>query len=574
MEVRARKAALSEGQRRLRLFEEEEEGLLQKFRRKPRRRRRSSEEEIHCRQLQRLADEGAALDSLAEEQMRSLRQSAEVLQKSIELDQGPVEEIEAWRQLVGLQELQAVTAALSRHLEVSTVNSSERAAARAYCQEMQGKLENLRAEEEEAQRLRLRQRPRRDKASSDTAVDGAVAASKAREALEEAAKVVAAAQGESAAAGLVEARGKLRVFQEEIAGSAALLAEEVLPRPALSESIVAPIVEKAPTASPTEVRARQLAQALEDVETRAQWASLQGSDLVKELEEIFQSSSTQGGQLPVDEVAAAVDRWRRHLATAQPEASLPGQDESEDLEAALGPERWQQATRALEGLGKAAEEVVKSHLESGETAREALLATWRKQMESTAELEEQQLLKDQAAMRARAAARKRERKKRLEEAAQQQQQLRVDRWTAQPAKPETQQHEVKKARVAAEAVARSLLRHAEQDAEEQVQICLRRVAERGERLASRSFRSESSFSTMRSRSLSRSPTKGRRHGASELLNTPDASWAWRAPESPLSVTLRLQHPLQVLDQGEREGDGPRPPSVERLEKPLPHVDLF
>ncbi|CAJ1379288.1 unnamed protein product, partial [Effrenium voratum] len=166
-------AALAEARRRLVTLEEETD------RQRVGLRKRGRAEEAQRRKLQQLAANAAEFQEIATEHCQGLKEQQNNLSEAMEKDLDPMEEIEAWRQQVGLEELQAAASRMSEQLATieeeedleaselpADVSSPKRwlsntntdtAAAKQQCQVMQARLLEMR-EDEERERLLLRRR--------------------------------------------------------------------------------------------------------------------------------------------------------------------------------------------------------------------------------------------------------------------------------------------------------------------------------------------------------------------------------------------------------------------------------
>eukprot|EP00439_Symbiodinium_sp_Y106_P021398 s3747_g2.t1 len=170
-EARRRLAQLSEDAERQRL------GLRA-------RRRRGKAEEAVKEELEQIAASGAEFGALAVEHCEGLQDQEKSLSEVMQRDSEAMDEIEAWRQLVGLEELQAAASKMSERLQDEATGktvadltglspsrlkrqgtkgdfSTDTSAAKQQCEEMKARLQELREEEEERQRLLLQRRQRR-----------------------------------------------------------------------------------------------------------------------------------------------------------------------------------------------------------------------------------------------------------------------------------------------------------------------------------------------------------------------------------------------------------------------------
>eukprot|EP00435_Cladocopium_sp_Y103_P046389 s784_g13.t1 len=175
--------ALAEAQRRLEMLDEESQrqrlGLQ---------RRRKVAEQAGRQELEKLVEGGTEFEHLAAEHREGLNHQQNNIKEVMASDLEPLEEIESWRQMVGLEELQAAAGKMSEQLatieeaegEEMAVESPEkrqkrrldgpvgvsvedRSAAKHQCEEMQVRLQEMRQDEEERQRLLMQRRQRKVK---------------------------------------------------------------------------------------------------------------------------------------------------------------------------------------------------------------------------------------------------------------------------------------------------------------------------------------------------------------------------------------------------------------------------
>ncbi|CAE7905781.1 unnamed protein product, partial [Symbiodinium microadriaticum] len=191
-EARRRLAQLSEDAERQRL------GLRA-------RRRRGKAEEAVKEELEQIAASGAEFGALAVEHCEGLQDQEKSLSEVMQKDSEAMDEIEAWRQLVGLEELQAAASKMSERLQDEATGktvadltglgpsqsrlkrqgtkgdfSTDTSAAKQQCEEMKARLLELREEEEERQRLLLQRRQRRKRQEPPEDAEEAALESEAR----------------------------------------------------------------------------------------------------------------------------------------------------------------------------------------------------------------------------------------------------------------------------------------------------------------------------------------------------------------------------------------------------------
>ncbi|CAE8586556.1 unnamed protein product [Polarella glacialis] len=304
-----RAAALAEARRRLTVIDEDAEkqrlGL---------RRRRRLQDNAELQSLAQIAESGTKLEAVAVQHAEGLREQQDALDKALQADGDALEELEAWRELMGLEELQSVTAKLAnRFAVVEAPDASDVAAAKKQCEEMQSRLADLKGEEEESQRLRL-QRRRRPRIYQEVDAERTRALlMQANERLSAAASAIGDASGASNSA--EELERQLKGLREEVLVSFQE-AEEAADETEKKE-------EDEVRASPLPNDQRpplkeQLSVALAAAEEQVDWVSRTGGELLSELEAIFKEGKGGTAAETLEEaVSSAVDKWRRNFETAE-----------------------------------------------------------------------------------------------------------------------------------------------------------------------------------------------------------------------------------------------------------------
>ncbi|CAE7531923.1 unnamed protein product, partial [Symbiodinium sp. CCMP2456] len=195
-------AEMAEARRRLAQLSEDAE--RQRLGLRARRRRGKAEEAVKD-ELEQIAASGAEFGALAVEHCEGLQDQEKSLSEVMQKDSEAMDEIEAWRQLVGLEELQAAASKMSERLQDEATGktvgdltglspspsrlkrqgtkgdfSTDTSAAKQQCEEMKARLLELREEEEERQRLLLQRRQRRKREEPPEDAEEAALESEAR----------------------------------------------------------------------------------------------------------------------------------------------------------------------------------------------------------------------------------------------------------------------------------------------------------------------------------------------------------------------------------------------------------
>ncbi|CAE8659495.1 unnamed protein product [Polarella glacialis] len=294
-----RAAALAEARRRLTVIDEDAEkqrlGL---------RRRRRLQDNAELQSLAQIAESGTKLEAVAVQHAEGLREQQDALDKALQADGDALEELEAWRELMGLEELQSVTAKLAnRFAVVEAPDASDVAAAKKQCEEMQSRLADLKGEEEESQRLRL-QRRRRPRIYQEVDAERTRALlMQANERLSAAASAIGDASGASNSA--EELERQLKGLREEVLVSFQE-AEEAADETEKKE-------EDEVRASPLPNDQRpplkeQLSVALAAAEEQVDWVSRTGGELLSELEAMSSENTSAATILGMKRVLTAHER--------------------------------------------------------------------------------------------------------------------------------------------------------------------------------------------------------------------------------------------------------------------------
>lgn len=524
-EARRRLAQLSEDAERQRL------GLRA-------RRRRGKAEEAVKEELEQIAASGAEFGALAVEHCEGLQDQEKSLSEVMQKDSEAMDEIEAWRQLVGLEELQAAASKMSERLQDEATGktvadltglgpsqsrlkrqgtkgdfSTDTSAAKQQCEEMKARLLELREEEEERQRLLLQRRQRRKRQEPPEDAEEAALESEARsrELLLKAHECLV--DGGQKAEEVQELRQKLRELRAE--GSEEAVSKEEPP-----EAVQLP--EPEPAKPPKEPPKEELLAALAASEQRTDWVSSMAADLLSQLEVVFEDRNQKGVHLG-SAVAAVVDRWRGQLSK---ETAV------EFEEAASG------SMECLNRLGVAAQQAMAQQVVTGEE-RDFLLGSWRSQLVGAAQETEKQSSNEQEEIRARASARRRERQEKRAKATSETQK-RQSRWRvvkeASKSFKTPAAAEVKRYRSEGESLVRSFYRNAEEEEEQQAVRMLRRLEERRSRAQSRSRPSTAAPSAETS-PLDSPLRRG--------LARSNSNWAW-SPQRRLEPTVATQQDLMMM----------------------------
>ncbi|CAE7811872.1 unnamed protein product [Symbiodinium sp. CCMP2592] len=530
-EARRRLAQLSEDAERQRL------GLRA-------RRRRGKAEEAVKEELEQIAASGAEFGALAVEHCEGLQDQEKSLSEVMQKDSEAMDEIEAWRQLVGLEELQAAASKMSKRLQDEATGktvadltglspsrlkrqgtkgdfSTDTSAAKQQCEEMKARLQELREEEEERQRLLLqrRQRRKRQEPPEDAEEAALEAEARSRELLLKAHECLV--DGGQKTEDVQDLRQKLRELRAE--GY-----EEAVSKEEPAEAVQPP--EPEPAKPPKEPPKEELLAALAASEQRTDWVSSMAANLLSQLEVVFEDRDQQGVHLG-NAVAAVVDRWR---------GQLPKETAAELEEAASG------SMECLNRLGDAAQQAMAQQVVTGEE-RDFLLGSWRSQLVGAAQETEKQSSNEQEEIRARASARRRERQEKRAKATSETQK-RQSRWRAVKEASKSFKTpaaaEVRRYRSEGESLVRSFYRNAEEEEEQQARRMLRRLEERRSRAQSRSRPSTAAPSAETSpldsplrRGLARSNSNWAWSPSEPALTTQDST-APSAEKSPLDSPLR------------------------------------
>lgn len=435
--------------------------------------------------MERLLAEHLSLEALAEEHAAALERSKEGLEDALQSGDGALEAIEAWRQLVGLEELQGAASRMSGHLEAGSSPGID--AARAQCREMCDRLAVQRAEEEESQRLRMRRRYRRSPASPTpcaTLMEAGTELPQACAALLEARQrlaLAAAADPRDHSSQQLLSEARLRLVASQASGSAEEPPDVALHTPPGVQQWHPHTELRWTLANSPEgfgpMSQAELEKALDAVEERAEWLGHASTDLLHELDAVFHAWDSRAGACRSDatledNVLDAMDRWRKRQEAlwSLGAAGLEGRGQAGRL--------LQDLAREVEALAAGVQGVSSGDgcpapaRAAGSFAKRgaALLDTWSRRS----------LLAAEGARPAEA-----EDGERAHWGQRRQRQAcghRRHRWCAPAEPPKADESEVRAARFAGEAVARLLFRHVDQDAEEQARKCLDKVAQRRERL--------------------------------------------------------------------------------------------
>eukprot|EP00931_Biecheleriopsis_adriatica_P097044 TRINITY_DN7080_c0_g3_i1.p1 TRINITY_DN7080_c0_g3~~TRINITY_DN7080_c0_g3_i1.p1 ORF type:complete len:994 (+),score=239.15 TRINITY_DN7080_c0_g3_i1:232-2982(+) len=549
---------VGKARRRLAILDEDLERQRLGLQARKRRRSLVPGEEAEKKVLMQLVEQSSEFGKITEEHSKGLQQQETILKEVMQADSAALEDIEAWRQLVGLEELQVAAATMAEHLPdvaeevpfsipgqleeavVTTVGdsaeqppglvspASDRAAARRcslQCAEMQARLAELHADEEEAQRLRFQRRQKRRQQRAETAAESEAAAedamAKSRNLLLKAQEQLAQGGGSSK-----ELQQQLQEVRKEAAGCA----EEEQKLQEEEEVVEADIPEKEQlrvAVSPEAVQhtspKAELAAALAEAEERVELVSQMGVELLSQLQTVFQQrQSASTGDLEIA-VTEAVDRWRLQLPPA--DVSKTACDETRLMQ------------RHLDGVAGAAKHAAETLPKMpGKPSGEAFLESWQRHLDHDMA---EQAAQEQDMLQAEFEERRRERQGHKEQANLR---PRPARWRVPPTRSQvptsstkTARSEVRRLREAGEAAARSFHQQTEEQDEEQALVFLRRVSDRKSRLRqSRSVSSSPSGSFGAGR-LSSSPGIVTRDLSDELQR----SWVW-SPHPRLSRTLDFE----------------------------------
>lgn len=508
--------ALAEAQRRLEMLDEESQrqrlGLQ---------RRRKVAEQAGRQELEKLVEGGTEFEHLAAEHREGLNHQQNNIKEVMASDLEPLEEIESWRQMVGLEELQAAAGKMSEQLatieeaegEEMAVESPEkrqkrrldgpvgvsvedRSAAKHQCEEMQVRLQEMRQDEEERQRLLMQRRQRKVKEPPEHAEKAAqMTEENSRDLLLKAHEFIT--EGNP---GDVQAlRQQLHDLRTEAFSESK---EDLHQEPNLATS---PEAEAAPVTKPQPPK-EELEAALAASTERMDLVNSLGADLLSQLEVVF-SSDESGGDLG-SAVMTVVERWRgqlplRHEAVASAPSDM-----------------------YMEHMGAACEDAVKAVTaatdESDVNARRAFLAAYRERMSSASQATQVQAEREEEGLRARAAARRQRRAQQRTEAESPSKTTstspsRLSRKSAlarQSTVAFTTEAEVQNLRKTGEGFARSFFLQTEEEDEEQARRMVRRLESR-------------SKSRSRPGTAAASPeTSPLRRGLTQSLSMTASSWAF------------------------------------------------
>jgi len=498
--------ALAEAQRRLERLDEESQrqrlGL----------KRRQKVAEAGRRELEKLVEGGTEFEHLAAEHREGLNHQQNNIKEVMASDVEPLEEIETWRQMVGLEELQAAAGKMSEQLATieegeemavenpekrqkrgrtgpdGVVSAEERSAAKHQCQEMQVRLQEMRQDEEERQRLLMQRRQRKVKEPPEHAEKAArITEENSRDLLLKAHECIT--EGNP---GDVQA---LRQQLHDLRADAFSESKEEPPRGADdTEPAEAASISVRPP--PKEELEAALAASTE----RMDMVKSLGADLLSQLEAVFSSQEDRGDLASA--VMNVVERWRGQLPRSH-EASVP-------------------SDMYMEHMGAACEDAVKAVDESDVNARRAFMAAYRERMSAASQATQVQAEREEEGLRARAAARRKRRAQQRAEAESPSKTTstspsRFSRKSAlarQSTVAFTTEAEVQNLRKTGEGFARSFFLQTEEEDEEQARRMVRRLESR-------------SKSRSRPGTAAASPeTSPLRRGLTRSLSMTASSWAF------------------------------------------------
>jgi len=514
VEAMPEEAAKSVAEARRRLDRLDEESQRQRL---GLQRRRKKTAEAGKEELEKLVESGTEFTALAQEHREGLKNQQNNITEVISSDHDAVDEIESWRQMVGLEELQAAASKMSEQLatsieandseEVQADESQERTekrkrfmvgevteeknAAKQQCHEMQARLKEMRGDEEERQRLLLQRRQRRLKeppAHAELAAQ--VTEENSRDLLLRAHECIT----EGNSSDLQALRQQLHDLREEAF-------TESKEEPEASRESSRAVTPEAKREPPKE----ELAAALAASEDRIDVVNHLGANLLSELEALFQSHETEDLEKAVLKV---VERWRGQLqGPAQVSADC---------------------TAHLEQMGVACKDALRVAL-AEDDSRKAFMEAYRQQMSNATKATEVQAQQEEEGLRARAAARRKRKQAAKAETKE----------AESPTRPSTSRRpvltrqatvlgsvttevEVKDFRQTGEGFARSFLLQTEEEEEEQARRMARRLEAR---------------SKSRSRPGTAAPSPDAspvRRGLQQSFSmTTSSGWAW-SPSRPVS----------------------------------------